>query len=92
MLSAAVPAGGGPVAALELAGAGGGEERSRVEAAYAEYIVDPASGQVRIQIRDAQSNEIVRQIPSEESTRAAEIIRAYLNAGHTRRIPSVQEG
>lgn len=91
---APIPAASGPAAAFEPAAEADARDDagSRGARAYAEYRVDPASGQVRIQIRDAASNDVLREIPSEESARAAGVIQAYLNAGQTRRTPAGQEG
>jgi hypothetical protein len=50
-----------------------------VHEAYARYIVHP-SGLVRIQIIDARSNQVIREIPPEQVVRIAEELQAYLRA------------
>jgi hypothetical protein len=56
--------------------------------AYARYLVHP-SGQVRIQIVDARTNEVIREIPPEQVVRIAEELQAYLRA---RRAAPRQQG
>jgi hypothetical protein len=57
--------------------------------AYARYLVHP-SGQVRIQIVDARTNEVIREIPPEQVVRIAEELQAYLRA--RRAVPRQQGG
>ncbi|HLI26407.1 MAG TPA: flagellar protein FlaG [Chloroflexota bacterium] len=46
---------------------------------YARYLVHP-SGLVRVQIIDARTNQVIREIPPEQVVRIAEELQAYLRA------------
>lgn len=48
--------------------------------AYAQFIVHPQTGEVRVKIIDAVTNEVIRQIPPEEVIKIAEELETYLRA------------
>ena len=52
--------------------------------AYAQFVVDDHSDMVSIQIVDARTHEVIREIPSEEVLRIKEQLKAYV-AAHARR-------
>ncbi len=48
-----------------------------IRAAYAQFVVDPSTDRVHIRIIDSKTDEVIREIPSEETERIAESLRAY---------------
>lgn len=50
--------------------------------AYAQFHTHPRSGIVSIKIIDAETNEVIREIPSEDVVNMAEELQAYWDAHH----------
>jgi FlaG protein len=48
--------------------------------AHAQFVVHPKSGVVSIKIIDSQTNQVIREIPSDEVVRIAEELQSYLDA------------
>lgn len=49
--------------------------------AYAKFIVHPSSGVVSIKIIDSRTDQVIREIPSEQVVKIAEEMQAYIEAG-----------
>ena len=64
-----------PVGAVEPGAAVSAEGSMR--AAYTQFLVDPATNRIRVRIRDAVTDEVIREIPAEEVERVAASLRAY---------------
>jgi FlaG protein len=60
----------------ERAAATGGHLRP----AYAQYVIDPETHEVSVRIRDAATDEVIRQIPAAEVTAANRALREYADA------------
>jgi hypothetical protein len=52
--------------------------------AYAKFIVHPDDNVVSVQIIDAKTDQVIRQIPHEEVLRIAEQLKAYMATKHQR--------
>lgn len=52
--------------------------------AYAQFLTHPETGQVSIKIIDADTKQVVREIPSEEVIRLAEQLQSYWDARNKR--------
>jgi FlaG protein len=48
--------------------------------AYAQYVVDPETHEVSVRIRDAATDEVIRQIPSAEVSAVEKALRDYAEA------------
>ncbi len=61
-----------------------------IRQAYAQFVVDPTSDRVQVRIVDSATNEVIREIPSDEIEKVAETMREYARAIERRRAMASQ--
>ena len=52
----------------------------QLRAAYAQYVIDPDTHDVVVRIRDANTDQVIHQIPSEEAEALTKSLRTYAEA------------
>lgn len=74
------PASGSPSAAHDADEGPAVATAGHLRAAYSQFVIDPETHEVSVRIRDAATDQVIRQIPSAEVEAVNKALREYAQA------------